>query len=125
MDSLGISILNSSHIIKSCSKTNNASTTVKTKINWKQLNEGENLINVDKCSNNKVLKEKYYVKRIIIRKQDPKKVRIFCLHNTISSEDVTDTAQYSITNFDIKNRNQNKICRFPQHVLITSFHTLK
>jgi hypothetical protein len=98
---------------------------VKTKINWKQLNEGENLINVDKCSNNKVLKEKYYVKRIIIRKQDPKKVRIFCLHNTISSEDVTDTAQYSITNFDIKNRNQNKICRFPQHVLITSFHTLK
>jgi exonuclease III len=21
--------------------------------------------------------------------------------------------------------NQNKICRFPQHVLITSFHTLK
>jgi hypothetical protein len=35
------------------------------------------------------------------------------------------TAQYSITNFDIKNRNQNKICRFPQHVLITSFHTLK
>jgi hypothetical protein len=27
MDSLGISILNSSHIIKSCSKTNNASTT--------------------------------------------------------------------------------------------------
>jgi hypothetical protein len=98
---------------------------VKTKINWKQLNEGENLINVDKCSNNKVLKEKYYVKRIIIRKQDPKKVRIFCPHNTISSEDVTDTAQYSITNFDIKNRNQNKICRFPQHVLITSFHTLK
>lgn len=50
---------------------------VKTKINWKQLNEGENLINVDTCSNNKVLKEKYYVKRIIIRKQDPKKVRIF------------------------------------------------
>ena len=98
---------------------------VKTKINWKQLNEGENLINVDKCSNNKVLKEKYYVKRIIIRKQDPKKVIIFCLHNIISSEDVTDTAQYSITNFDIKNRNQNKICRFPQHVLITSFHTLK
>ena len=43
---------------------------VKTKINWKQLNEGGNLINVDKCSNNKVLKEKYYVKRIIIRKQD-------------------------------------------------------
>ena len=98
---------------------------VKTKINWKQLNEGENLINVDKCSNNKVLKEKYYVKRIIIRKQDPKKVKIFCLHNTISSEDATDTAQYSISNFDIKNRNQNIICRFPQHVLIISFHTLK
>jgi hypothetical protein len=37
---------------------------VKTKINWKQMNEGENLINVDKCSNNKVLKEKYYVERI-------------------------------------------------------------
>ena len=98
---------------------------VKTKINWKQLNECENLINVDKCSNNKVLKEKYYVKRIIIRKQDSKKVRIVCLYNTISSEDVTDTVQNSIANFDIKNRNQNKICRFPQHVLIASFHTLK
>jgi hypothetical protein len=49
-----------------------------------------------------MLKEKYYVKRIIIRKQDPKKVRIFCLNNTISSEDATDTAQYSITNFDIE-----------------------
>jgi hypothetical protein len=83
-------------------------------------------INVDKCSNNnKVLKEKYYVERIIIRKQDPKKVRIFCLYNTISSEDVIDTAPNSITNFDIKNRNQNKICSFPQHVFIASFHTLK
>jgi hypothetical protein len=50
-------------------------------------------VNVDKCSNNnKVLKEKYYVERIIIRKQDPKKVRIVCLYNTISSEDVIDTA---------------------------------
>jgi hypothetical protein len=66
-------------------------------------------INVDKCSNNnKVLKEKYYVERIIIRKQDPKKVRIVCLYNTISSEDVIDTVQHSITNFDIKNRIQNK-----------------
>ena len=46
---------------------------VKTKINWKQLNEGENWIHVDKCSNNTVLKEKYYVDRIIIRKQDRKK----------------------------------------------------
>jgi hypothetical protein len=35
------------------------------------------------------------------------------------------TNTVNLTNFDIKNRNQNKICRFPQHVLITSFHTLK
>ena len=72
-----------------------------------------------------MLKEKYYVERIIIRKQDPKKVRIVCLYNTISSEDVIDTAPNSITNFDIKNRNQNKICSFPQHVFIASFRTLK
>ena len=52
-------------------------------------------------------------------------MRIVCLYNTISSEDVADTAQNSIANFDIKNRNQHTICRFPQHVLIASFHTLK
>ena len=62
MDSLGIYILNSSHIIKSCSKTNNASTTGESE---NQLETVERGWKFDKCSNNKVLKEKYYVERII------------------------------------------------------------
>jgi len=46
MDSLEISILNSSHIIKSCSKTNNASSTSE---NENQLETVERGWKFDKC----------------------------------------------------------------------------